>query len=72
MDTIVPVLVMVIGMAIVSSLSAALYLQLPKTVLRSATRHGRYYGLAAQNSANDKPVGNLPVSGFGSLRGQRA
>jgi hypothetical protein len=72
MDMIMPVLLMVIGMALVTGLSATLYLRLPKTVFRSATRHGRYFGLGAQNSVSDKPMGNTPVSVVGSLHGQRA
>jgi len=71
MDTIVPVSLMVVGMALVAALSAALYVRLPKAIFASASRHGRYAGLGLQKPSNDTPAGNTPV-GMDLLHGQTA
>jgi hypothetical protein len=66
------VMLVFLGLALVAGSSVTLYLVLPRSMLESATRHGRYVGLGTQSRLGDTPAGNTPATSRASLLGQRA
>jgi hypothetical protein len=71
MDVILPVSLMVVGMAIVAGVSACVYVRLPKVLSRTVP-HGRYFGLGTQDRSSGRPYGNSPIGRIDAMHVQPA
>ncbi|MEP6883388.1 MAG: hypothetical protein ABJC66_01435 [Gammaproteobacteria bacterium] len=60
MQTIGFVISIVVGMTLFGSLSAALYMTLPPSILEEAARHGRFSGLGTRARTHGSTAGNAP------------
>jgi hypothetical protein len=72
MQTIGLVIFAVIGTALYSGLSMALYLGLPRFALECGSRHGRYAALGTRDRVDHTPTGNGRMTVLGALQGQPA
>ncbi len=70
----------IIGLVVVMSIPAALYVFLPQSVLASAAHHGRFAGLGTEGSVGSMPRGqarpqarqHAPTRSLDSLLAQEA
>jgi hypothetical protein len=62
----------VIGMALFAALSLTLYQALPRSVLESGARHGRFADFGTNGRADQRPAGNVLVTDYEALQRQSA
>jgi hypothetical protein len=72
MQTSILVLFFGLGMALVAATSVAIYAVLPASLLKGASRNGRYWGLGTLDQPRGKISGNAPVARLDRLLQQSA